>query len=409
MKTLLILGAGTGGTMLANKMVKALDPQEWRVVVVDKDEAHVYQPGLLFVPFGIYTPGEVVKPKRHFLPPPIEFIPAEVEGIEPDQNRVKLKNGQELRYDVLVLATGTNIHPEQVEGLLGDGWRQNVFDFYTLEGSTALSKALRSWKGGKLVVHVAEMPIKCPVAPLEFVFLADAFFREHGLRDNVEITYATPLPGAFTKPRASAVLGSMMEERGIKVEPEFTVMEVDESARVLRSFDEREVPYDLLVDIPTNMGAEFVGASGMGDELNYLPVNKNTLQSERWENVWAIGDAGNAPASKAGATAHFMLETLVENILRQIDGLEPLPNFDGHANCFIESGNGKALLIDFNYDVEPLEGMFPLPGIGPLPLLRESPINHWGKLMFRWAYWNILMRGGDMPIESQMSMAGKKP
>jgi sulfide:quinone oxidoreductase len=322
---------------------------------------------------------------------------------------VKLKNGQELRYDVLVLATGTNIHPEQVEGLLGDGWRQNVFDFYTLEGSTALSKALRSWKGGKLVVHVAEMPIKCPVAPLEFVFLADAFFREHGLRDNVEITYATPLPGAFTKPRASAVLGSMMEERGIKVEPEFTVMEVDESARVLRSFDEREVPYDLLVDIPTNMGAEFVGASGMGDELNYLPVNKNTLQSERWENVWAIGDAGNAPASKAGATAHFMLETLVENILRQIDGLEPLPNFDGHANCFIESGNGKALLIDFNYDVEPLEGMFPLPGIGPLPLLRESPINHWGKLMFRWAYWNILMRGGDMPIESQMSMAGKKP
>jgi sulfide:quinone oxidoreductase len=155
------------------------------------------------------------------------------------------------------------------------------------------------------------------------------------------------------------------------------------------------------------MGAEVIGRSGMGDELNFVPVDKYTLQSVKWENVWVIGDASNVPASKAGSVAHFMLEPLVKNILRHMDGLAPLPMFDGHANCFIETGFGKGALIDFNYDVEPLPGKYPLPGIGPFSLLQESSANHWGKLGFRWMYWNLLLKGSELPIESQMSMAGK--
>jgi sulfide:quinone oxidoreductase len=251
------------------------------------------------------------------------------------------------------------------------------------------------------------MPIKCPVAPLEFLFLADWFFHERGIRDNVEIVYATPLPGAFTKPRASAVLGSMLENKRIHLEPEFTIMEVDSSKQVIRSFDEREVGYDLLVTVPLNMGSDAIARSGMGDDLNYVPTNKNTLQTDNWENVWVIGDAGNLPTSKAGSVAHYMLDVLIENLLRHMEGLEPLPKFDGHANCFIESGFEQGILIDFNYDVEPLPGKFPLPGFGPFSLLKESPANHWGKMMFRWIYWNVLLKGGEMPFESQMSMAGK--
>jgi sulfide:quinone oxidoreductase len=155
------------------------------------------------------------------------------------------------------------------------------------------------------------------------------------------------------------------------------------------------------------MGADVIKASNMGDALNFVPVNKNTMQSEKWENIWLIGDASTAPASKAGSVAHFMLDVVVENILRHMEGLAPLPKFDGHANCFIESGFEKGVLIDFNYDVEPLPGMFPLPGFGPFSLLKESPTNHWGKMMFRWVYWNILLKGGELPFESQMSMAGK--
>jgi len=407
MKTFLILGAGTGGTMVANKMADALDPQEWRIIIVDRDENHYYQPGFLFIPFGMYSPSDVIKPKRNFLPPTVEVVFGDIELIEPDLNRVKLSGGRTISYDYMVISTGSHIHPEETEGMQDGGWHQNVFDFYTLQGATALSKFLKFWKGGRMVLNVAEMPIKCPVAPLEFLFLADWFFKERGIRDKVEITFATPLPGAFTKPRASSILGNMLTDRGISLETEFTIMEVDNSKQVIRSYDEREIGYELLVTIPTNKGADVIGASGMGDELNFIPTNKHTLQTEKWQNIWIIGDAGNVPASKAGSVAHFMLDVVVENILRHMEGLEPLPKFDGHANCFIESGNEKGVLIDFNYEVEPLPGMFPLPGFGPFSLLKESPANHWGKMMFKWIYWNVLLKGGEMPFESQMSMAGK--
>lgn len=408
MKTLLILGAGTGGTMTANQMARHLDPTEWKIIIVDRDENHYYQPGFLFIPFGIYTQSDVIKPKRNFLPPQVEMVFSDIELIEPEDNRVRLtRENRVIHYDYLVIATGTHLVPEETPGMVDGGWRKNVFDFYSIDGATSLNRFLKFWKGGRMVVNVVEMPIKCPVAPLEFIFLADWFFHQRGIRDKVEIVFATPLPGAFTKPRASAILGDMLSERQISLESEFNIMEVDAGSNLIRSYDNREIPYDVLVTVPTNMGAEVIERSGMGDELNYVPINKHTLQSQRWENVWVIGDASNAPTSKAGSVAHFQLEVLVENMLRHMEGLEPLPKFDGHANCFIESGFEKGILIDFNYDVEPLPGKFPLPGFGPFSLLKESPVNHWGKMMFRWIYWNVLLKGDEMPFESQMSMAGK--
>jgi sulfide:quinone oxidoreductase len=409
MKTFLILGAGTGGTMVANKMSHLLDENEWKIIIVDKNETHYYQPGFLFIPFGIYSPSDVVKPKRDFIPQNVEFVYSDIELIEPEQNRVKLtKENRVINYDQLVIATGCYVQPDEIDGMLdGGGWQKNIFDFYTPEGAVKLRDFFKFWKGGRVVLNVAEMPIKCPVAPLEFLFLADWFFHERSIRDKVEIVYATPLPGAFTKPRASAILGDILGEKGVHLEPDFNIMEVDSGENKIRSYDEREIEYDLLVTIPTNMGAEVIGRSGMGDDLNFVPTDKNTLQSKKWENVWVIGDAGNVPASKAGSVAHFMLDVVVENILRTIEGLDPLPDFDGHANCFIESGFEKGILIDFNYDVEPLPGKYPLPGFGPFSLLQESAANHWGKMAFRWVYWNVLLKGGEMPFESQMNLAGK--
>ncbi len=394
--------------MVANKMAHLLDSDEWRILIVDRDETHYYQPGFLFIPFGIYNPMDVVKPKRDFIPGNVKLIHSDIEVIEPEANRVRLKKDhQVINYDYLVIATGSHLHPEETEGLQDGGWYKNVFDFYSLEGATALSRFLKFWKGGRLVLNVTEMPIKCPVAPLEFLFLADWYFHERGIRDDVELVYATPLPGAFTKPRASGILGDMLEQKGIILEPDFNISEVDNDRHLIRSYDNREVAYDLLVTVPTNMGSDVIERSGMGDELNFVPINKHTLQSVKWENVWVIGDAGNAPTSKAGSVAHFMLDVLIENMLRHMEGLEPQPKFDGHANCFIESGFEKGILIDFNYDVEPLPGKFPLPGFGPFSLLKESPVNHWGKMTFRWIYWNVMLKGGEMPFESQMSMAGK--
>jgi sulfide:quinone oxidoreductase len=409
MKRVVILGGGTGGTMVANKLVNELDLGEWEIVVVDKDETHYYQPGFLFIPFGIYSPRDVEKPKRKYIPQEVRLILSDIELIEPEKNRVILSSdNQILEYDYLVIATGTDIQPSETEGLLdGGGWRKNIFDFYTADGAADLAEFLTTWEGGRMVVNVAEMPIKCPVAPLEFLFLADAYFHQRGMRDKVEIVYATPLDGAFTKPIASGILGGMMEKKGISLETDFNIGEVDNNKLAIRSWDQREISYDLLVTIPTNMGAEVIDRSGLGDDLNYVPIDKHTLQSKAHENIWVIGDAGNAPTSKAGSVAHFMLDVLIENLLNHINGKELKPDFDGHANCFIESGFDKGILIDFNYDVEPLPGAFPLPYVGPFSLLKETTINHWGKMGFRWAYWNILLKGGYLPISNKLSMNGK--
>jgi sulfide:quinone oxidoreductase len=409
MKTLLVLGAGTAGTMIARKMAAKLDLQTWKVILVDKDEQHYYQPGFLFVPFGMYTAREVIKPKRNFVPGNVEFIISDIELIEPDANRVTLSKGNRvINYDYLIVATGCNTHPEQTEGLMDGGWGQNIFDFYTFQGASALNQFLSRWQGGRLVVNVAEMPIKCPVAPLEFLLLADMYFTKRGMRNKVELVYATPLSGAFTKPRAARALGDLLERKNIQIEPDFAIMEVDSAANLIRAYDEREIPYDLLVSIPVNMGAEVVARSGMGDELNFVPTDKYTLQSEKWENIWVMGDANTIPTSKAGATIHFQMETVVKNMLAHMAGKALPDKFDGHAICYIESGFGKAFLIDFNYDVEPLPGTYPFPVIGPFSLLRESTINHWGKLAFRYMYWDLMMKGIEVPLPSKFSMVGKK-
>ena len=409
MKRLLVLGAGTAGTMVVNKLRPRLPADEWRITVVDQEAAHHYQPGYLFVPFGTYAPEDVLKPKTSFIPDGVELVMGEVDRVVPDEDRVLLVDGTELAYDQLVIASGTTPRPDETPGMAEEEWHRSIFDFYTLEGATALRDALATFDGGRLVVHITEMPIKCPVAPLEFAFLADAFFRERGMRDRVEMVYVTPLDGAFTKPVASRLLGGMLEERKIQLEPDFMVESVDPEAKALVSYDEREVPFDLLVTVPLNMGADFVARSGLGDELNYVPVDKGTLQSTQYDNVFAVGDAADIPASKAGSVAHFSIDVFADNFVEHVHGRPMREAFDGHANCFIESGDGKGLLIDFNYDTQPLPGKYPLPGIGPFSLLKETEANHWGKLLFRWTYWNVLLPGRDLPLPALMSMAGKVP
>ena len=408
MKRIVILGAGTGGTMMANRLVRALPDDSWRVTVIDRDDLHVYQPGLLLLPFDQYKPDELVRRRNKLLDPRVELRLGEIDRVAPTESTVTMVGGDRYSYDVLVVATGSRILPEQTPGLTGPGWKETAFDFYTLEGALALRDALDRFQGGRLVVNVVEMPIKCPVAPLEFLFLAEAYFSKRGMRDKVEIAFATPLEGAFTKPRASAAFGDMLVRRGIEVLGDFSLAKVDGDKRVLSAYDGRETNYDLLVTVPLHGGSEVVTRSGMGDAGGWFPVDKHTLQSPTFSNVFALGDATDAPASKAGAVAHFQAEVLIQNILRFVGGRDLLPDFDGHTNCFIETGYGKAMLIDFNYETEPLPGRFPLPGIGPFTLLEESARNHWGKLAFKWIYWNVLLDGKELPIDHRMVLAGKR-
>src|SRR6266700_5667709 len=354
MQRLLVLGGGTAGTMVVNKLRSKLDRDQWQITVVDQDDKHLYQPGFLFIPFGVYAPAEVQRSRHRYIPDGVELVLGEIDRVDADANKVLLTDGRELGYNYLVIATGTTPRPDQTPGMLGSQWRKSIFDFYSLDGATALT-------------------------------------------------------GALAKPIASQHLGSMLTERKVEVEPDFMVERIDDENKTLISYDEREIPFDLLVTVPLNMGADYIARSGLGDELNYVPVDKHTLRSKTHDNIFAIGDASDIPASKAGSVAHFAAEAFVDNFVELVHGDVMTHSFDGHANCFIESGNGKGMLIDFNYDTEPLPGKYPVPGIGPFSLLTETRANHLGKLGFRWAYWHLLLRGHPLPVPSLMSMAGKHP
>jgi len=404
-QNLTIIGAGTAGIMLAHK----LKHTGLSITIIDPAEHHFYQPGFLFIPFGKYSLKNLRRPISELLPKGVRHVKESVESIDFDGDSLKTNAGKTISYDTLVIATGTHVDHSMTPGLTDSGWKKDIFDFYTPDGAMALREKLDQFKKGKIVVQIMDMPIKCPVAPLEFAFLADDFFKNRGLRDNVQIEYVTSLSGAFTKPVASEKLGHILADKNIDVTADFYVEKVDSDNNKLICYDGREVTYDLLVTVPVNVGADFLKDLDITDELGFVEVNHHSLQSTEHSNVFAVGDAANLPTSKAGSTAHFEIDTLCENILRQLDG-EPLEEtFDGHANCFVELGQKKALLLDFNYETQPLEGTFPFAGFGPLKLLKPTRLNHLGKLAFRYIYWYLLLPGRNIPfIHAKMSLKGKK-
>ncbi|HET8652503.1 MAG TPA: FAD/NAD(P)-binding oxidoreductase [Gaiellaceae bacterium] len=405
---IVVLGGGTGGTMTANMLRRRFGEDEAEIHVVDRDDRHVYQPGLLFVPFGLSSLDEIVRPRRRQLRKGIRFHEREIDAVWIERDEVLLDDGTVLPYDVLIVATGSRLQPEETEGLTGAGWNERVFTFYSPEGADQLRAALDGFERGRLVVNLVDMPIKCPVAPLEFAFLADWYLRECGVRRRTELVYATPLDGAFTKPVASEQLGGLLAEKGIDLVTEFNAGEVDGDRGKLVGYDGRELDFDLLVTVPLHGGAAYVERSPeLGDALGFVPTDKATLQTPAKPNVFALGDATDLPASKAGSVTHFEAEVLVENVARFLAGRDLEAGYDGHANCFVETGFHKALMIDFNYETEPLPGHFPTP-VG-LPLLRESRLNHLGKLAFQWIYWHALLPGRELPvIGPAMPTAGKR-
>jgi sulfide:quinone oxidoreductase len=408
-KNVVVLGGGTAGTAVANRLRRLLPAHEADITVIDQDSKHWYQPGLLFAPFGTKPVDRLQRNRWAQLLAGVGWQQAGVDHVDPAGSAVTLHDGGRIDYDVLVLATGARLLPDETEGLTGEGWGENVFTFYSPEGAAALNRRLRHVDCGRLVVNVADMPIKCPVAPLEFCFLADAYFRRRGIRDRIELVYATPLDAAFTKPIAASKLAGLLDRKGIELVTEFNTGNVDSDGErgKLTSYDGRDIPFDLAVVVPIHGGAEYVGRSpGLGDPLDFVMTDPETLQAKAAPNVFALGDATDLATSKAGSVAHFQSEVVAENIAHYLRD-EPLDaTYDGHANCFIETGGGKALLIDFNTEIEPVPGHYPT-SIG-LPLLRESRLNHLGKLAFEQIYWRVLLPGHSIPkISPAMPLAGK--
>jgi sulfide:quinone oxidoreductase len=383
-RQIVILGSGTGGTLTANRLRRHYDESEFRIIVVDQDDDHVHRPGLVSVAFGLTEPEAIVRPRHLQLHDGIGFRRAKAAAVDLGARKVHFTDGTSLDYEVLVLATGTTARPEELQGLAVPGQGGRVFTLHDLPGVVALRRALASFEGGRLVADVAGMPGACPAAALEFCFLADWYFRRRGIRDRVDLACVTPLDGAFARPAASRALGRLLEAKGIELVTGFTTDTVDGEGGRLVSYDGREVPFDLVAVVPPHGGAAYVGRSpGLGDERGFVTVDRHTLQSTSRPDVFAIGDATGTPGPELVSAAHSQGRVLVNNIRRFLAGGPLDGSFDGPASGYVETGFGKALLIDFGQDTE--------------PLLKESRLNHLGRRASQWLYWNSVLPGRELP------------
>ncbi|MCP4151973.1 MAG: hypothetical protein GY757_29800 [bacterium] len=241
------------------------------------------------------------------------------------------------------------------------------------------------------------------------MFLADWFFKEKGIRDQVSIHLSTPFPQCMPHwPKGREVMIAAAKKKNISMSTGYALKEVSREGKYIESFSNEKINYDLLVIIPTNVGDNIIVESGLDDGSTYVPTNKNTLKALNHNNIYIVGDATNVPTSKAGSVAHYEAEVIAHNLLAEITGNEPEPIYDGHSTCFIVSEKGKSFLVDFNYDTEPLFGKYPLPLIGPFSLLKETRMNWRGKLGFEQLYWNMLLPGKNTLLPPTMSMAGKR-
>ncbi|HEY7667864.1 MAG TPA: FAD/NAD(P)-binding oxidoreductase [Actinomycetota bacterium] len=369
-----VLGGGVGGTLVANLVDKSLG-RDAHVTVVDPTGMHDYQPGYLYVALGEASGHWLSRDERTLLRSGVELAIEEAIRIHPDARSVQLARGGSLEWDYLVIATGARLVHDQIPGLL-----EGAHGFYSLRDAERLREALRSFHGGRVRIGVAGIPYKCPPAPVEFTFMVEEYLRKRGIRERSEVTLLSPLNRAFTIESASKLIQPIMAERGIELSTFFNVESVDPSAGTVGSLEGEKVEYDLLVLVPPHKGQQVVIDSGLGDPSGWLPTDRFTLQVADHDRIFALGDATNLPISKSGSTAHFEAPVIASRIASLVKGSAPKQNYGGRVMCFLETGNGKATALRFDYEHPPTP---------PQP----SRAWHVAKWVFNRAYWETVPKG----------------
>jgi len=369
-----ILGGGVGGTIVANLVAKQTQGRA-HVTLVDATGIHVYQPGFLYVAIGLEQPAALHRLESRLLRDDVSLVVGRATQVDPAAHTVLLESGRQLRYDHLVLATGSRTMMGEVPGGLG------AHDFYTMSGAKRLFKALEDFQAGTIVIGVAGIPYKCPPAPVEFAFLLDDYLRARGIRNQTEIKLLSPLNRAFTIEATSKLVQPILAERGIELTGFFNVESVDPVAKTVTSLEGETVGYDLLILVPPHRGQEVIEKSGLGDERGWVPVDKNTLKHAHFADIWAIGDTTSIPISKSGSVAHYEATVAAAEIAAEVKGEAPPTHvYDGKVMCFLETGQGKATTIQFDYDHPPVS---------------PSPARRWqrAKALFNKTYWHTVPQG----------------
>jgi sulfide:quinone oxidoreductase len=368
---ILIVGGGLAGTIVANGLCRQLRDElaaaSVTITMLGATDTHMYQPGLLYVPFGKIREADLFRDQRKVLDRRVAFFVDPAKRIDVDKKSVETQSGRSYGYDYLVIATGSRLRPETIPGMVEGGhW------FYDLEGARKLRDALQKFGGGRVVVNT-NVPHKCPVAPLEITFMLREALAAKGVLDKSEITYTYPIGRLHgLEPVANWALPEF-QRLGIKSEIFFNTKAVDPKAKTITSEEGVTLPYDLLVTIPPHAGQQVIVDSGLGAG-GWIPTERGTLLREGSSNVFVVGDTTNLPISKAGSTAHFEADTVIDNLASLVKEDRWARQYDGKVFCFVETGLSSGTYVWFNYQTPPNPGP-------------PSQMIHWFKLAYNRLYW----------------------
>ncbi len=371
---IIVVGAGTGGTAVANKLHKKLKSKA-EITVVDPTFKHPYQPGTLFSMFRRETQKSLIKDGRKLFPKAVNLVEDAVKLIKTEEKKVETVGGKTLDYDYIVLSAGARYAFETAEW-----WNESIHEFYTMDGADKLADALDDFNGGTIVVSIADIPYKCPPAPVEAAMLIDDFYKKKKMRDKVKIVYTSPLSRAFSIETTNIRVEQYLKEKNIEWLTLFNVEDVDTEERVIYSMEGDDIDYDMLIMVPPHRGHQFLIDSVIAKGHGWIPTNRETLEVEGQENMWALGDGTNIATSKAGSTAHYSAPVIAANIAALVKGQEPKGIYDGHVQCFFLTEMGKSMFIDFNYSKPPK----------PSPTRK---IWWWFKLLFKPMYFKLVATG----------------
>lgn len=352
-----IVGGGAGGISVAARLANS--GESLKIQIVEPSDKHYYQPLWTLVGAGVFPREESERNEADFIPPGVEWIKEFVDSFQPEQNRVTLRDGRHLEYDYLVVSPGLQINWQKVKGLKEAVGKDGVcsnYDYNTVDSTWA---AIRSLKSGNAVFTQPSGVIKCGGAPQKICYLAEDYFRQHGVREQVNVIFASAAGMIFPVDRYRPSLERVIERKGIQTLYEHDLCEVRPNTKeaVFRRPDgsEHAVRYDMLHATPPMGPPDFISRSPLADAGGWVEVNKHTLQHLRFSNVFGLGDASSLPTSKTGAAIRKQAPVLVENLLAQRAGQPLLGSYDGYTSCPLVTGYSGMILAEFDYDKQPAE------------------------------------------------------
>ena len=378
MKRIIIAGGNTAGTIVANRLARKLDEEldkeEVEILVLNKTDEHIYLPGQVFVAFGLEDPAELKRNEKELLDPRIKFLYGQkgtVTKIDPANHSVTTADGSTYSYDYLVIATGAESNWDEIPG-----YKAVAVSPYELDYALKMKEELERFEGGTIVINTAKIPYRCPPAPIETALILSDYLKKRGIREKTRIIYTYPLQGVIFIPSVNKPLLSLLEQKGIEVHSPFNVVSVDPNQKIIESQEGEKIKFDLLIGVPSILGAKVIEDSGIGDKGRWVPTDGFTLRMKGYSNVYVIGDATDLPLPKAGSVADSESYVIAHNIANDIKGNLGVKYYEGDVFCYIATGIGTATYAKANYTTEP-------------KLVPSSQALWWSKVAYNKLYWSV--------------------